>query len=634
MRNPLDSWEMTPVRMPQRTRLVPLEPMGVGTSFVECLTSYLMRLADAHAVRVSDLIRELRPEVVTLRPAAIPNAVNGIGRQAHDWVQALEGLTLRTDLRYLTLLPFTPLFPPARLLRPTRAWCPPCLAGMRDGTGTVHEPLLWSFQLVAVCPQHGSPLVAVCPHCNRGLPPVTATSRPGYCGRCRTWLGAAPRPAMRENTGDSRSYQQWLPNAIGELLALAPHLESVAWKENLRQVLLEYMDSLAEGKRAAIVERGPGAPHGFYSWVNGKSMPRIDALMRLWHALGLPVSALIAGHCQAQDLRNSGLTRITALGGTVAPWRSRDQIRAALELGTREPSTPSLAKLARGLGYSTPTRLYAADRVICRRIVRNSRQSGQSHWWRKRGAMPPSTPAAVKKALEESLALDEPVPVHRLAPHLGYESEGALRWQRPDLCRAIAAKRAQVKEERRRAIGPALRAALEMKRPASLQDIAESLGYSSAAVLRLHEPDLCGKVVARRKALKHENRREIASALTAVIQENPPPALKTVCQRLGITPKMVHNWFRDDCSAIANRHLQYRMGLARERRSMLEREVRSIVRRLEAHGAPPSIAQVREMLSPGVLRDYCTLNQVMSAIRRGVPLGDKAPSSSIRRNGR
>ncbi len=633
LRNLLEPWDLTLLRIPPRARLVPLEPMGVGTPFIECVTSYMMRLADAHAVRVSDLIRKLRPEVVTLRPAAIPNAVNGIGRQARDWVQALEGFTLRTDLRSLTLLPFEPLFPPARLIRPTRAWCPPCLTGMQEGTGIVYEPLLWSFHLVEVCPHHGSPLVAVCPRCSRLLPPITATSRTGYCGRCRTWLGATQRSAIHEHTSDPTSYQLWLSNAIGELLALAPQLESVALKENLRVVLSSYVDNLAEGKRAAIVERGPEAPHGFYGWVTGKSRPRIDALMRLLYTFGLPVNAIITGRYPAQALRSPAMTRATTPGGTVAPRRSRDQLRAALELATREPSAPSLAKVARGLGYSTPSRLYAADPERCTRIVRNYRQSGQSHWWRRRGALPPSPPTAVKKALEDSLALDNPVPVHHLAPQLGYESEGALRWQCPELCRAIAAKRTQARASRRTAIGPALKAALELKHPTSLQDIARGLGYSSAAILRLHEPDLCAQLVARRKTLKHEDRRDITGPLKAVLRENPPPCLKTVCQRFGITRKMVHNWFRDICNAIAMRHLQYRTRLARQRRSLLEREVRRIVRRLETEGACPSVSRVREMLPPGVLRDWYTVGQAVRAIRRGVPPADNPRRPSKRSRG-
>lgn len=55
-----ESWDCTPTVLPPRSRLYALEPIGVGTPFVESLSSYVIRLADAHAVSVGDLVgREL-----------------------------------------------------------------------------------------------------------------------------------------------------------------------------------------------------------------------------------------------------------------------------------------------------------------------------------------------------------------------------------------------------------------------------------------------------------------------------------------------------------------------------------------------------------------------------------------------
>ena len=58
----LESWDLSPVRISPRSRLYQLEPIGFGTGSVEGLTSYVMRLAAAHAVWVGDLVgRELFP---------------------------------------------------------------------------------------------------------------------------------------------------------------------------------------------------------------------------------------------------------------------------------------------------------------------------------------------------------------------------------------------------------------------------------------------------------------------------------------------------------------------------------------------------------------------------------------------
>jgi hypothetical protein len=58
----LESWDLSPVRISPRSRLYRLDPIGVGTAAVEGLTSYVMRLAAAHAVWIGNLAgRELFP---------------------------------------------------------------------------------------------------------------------------------------------------------------------------------------------------------------------------------------------------------------------------------------------------------------------------------------------------------------------------------------------------------------------------------------------------------------------------------------------------------------------------------------------------------------------------------------------
>src|SRR5438046_7692235 len=57
-----DSWDSIPPVLPPRSRLYTLKPVGIGTPFVESLSGYIARLADAHAVSVGDLVgRELSP---------------------------------------------------------------------------------------------------------------------------------------------------------------------------------------------------------------------------------------------------------------------------------------------------------------------------------------------------------------------------------------------------------------------------------------------------------------------------------------------------------------------------------------------------------------------------------------------
>jgi hypothetical protein len=108
-----DCWDCTAVDLPPRSRLYSLNPIGIGTSFVESVTGYVSRLADAHAVSVADLVgRELSlvgskpvrpfgpfvPRNTTTGPHGFRGravAGNGLGETAKRWVGALERATLQ-----------------------------------------------------------------------------------------------------------------------------------------------------------------------------------------------------------------------------------------------------------------------------------------------------------------------------------------------------------------------------------------------------------------------------------------------------------------------------------------------------------------------------------------------------------
>ena len=51
-----EEWDMTIPPIPPRSRLYRLESIGIGTPYVESLTSYITRLAEVHCVSLKALI--------------------------------------------------------------------------------------------------------------------------------------------------------------------------------------------------------------------------------------------------------------------------------------------------------------------------------------------------------------------------------------------------------------------------------------------------------------------------------------------------------------------------------------------------------------------------------------------------
>ena len=125
-------WDVTIPSIPPRSRLYRLEPVGVGTPYVECLTSYIARLAEAHCVSLKALMmREIFPSQgqdftkldhyrqVSDLWGANCSSLNGNSSMARHWVAVMQSLTLCDSLRFLTMLTWSEITAVSKLVRHT-----------------------------------------------------------------------------------------------------------------------------------------------------------------------------------------------------------------------------------------------------------------------------------------------------------------------------------------------------------------------------------------------------------------------------------------------------------------------------------------------------------------------------------
>jgi TniQ len=618
----LEAWNLAVPSLTARSRLYSLAPIGIGTAFVESLSGYVERLAGAHAVSAGSLIgRELFARPSGIKPinmGLVSYAINGVGGGAKRWVQALETVTSRPDLRYLTLLPFERLFPKPFIFRPVRAWCPPCYQLMATQGGPAYEPLLWCLKLVEVCPRHHRFLTDKCPHCLRSLRPLTAASRPGFCSRCGLWLGSTINQTVSPaRDAAPTEYQRWLAESIGELLASVPQINPERLRDRAREVLVAYANTFTEGNRTAVADMAGCGRGVFYSWFKGDQVPRIDTLLRTWYQLKLPVACLVddASPGLLPELQAKRSLEIRSARETT-PKRSPEQIHRALEAALQEEPAPSLTEIARRLGYGSTERVRSADSDLCRQIVLRHRKSGRSHWWRRRGAKPICELSRIRKVLEEYLASDGPIPpLDRIAADLGYAADGSLRQKLPELCCALSAKIAEQKRMRLAAIKPALEQALQETPAPTLRQMAKRLGFSAACVLKAHAPALYDKLKARWQTYAETCRAELRAKLLAVLEEGPPPSLKSVYARFGVTESIVNTSFPELRREIGLRHLRYQRQQAQGRRDEVRAEIREIVRMLHAQGICPSVPRVTSRLKCGSLREWRVVGKAVNDAR-------------------
>ena len=161
-------------------------------------------------------------------------------------------------------------------------------------------------------------------------------------------------------------------------------------------------------------------------------------------------------------------------------------------------------------------------------------------------------------------------------------------------CAALSGKIEGQRRARVAAIEPTLEQALQESPPPSLRQVTKRLGFSATCVLKAHAPDLYERLKTHWQAYARIRRTELQNKLKAVLQEKPPPSLRSVYSRQGVTESIVNTSFPDLRREIGLRHLQYQRQQAQGRRDEVRAEIHEIVRTLHAQGICPSSATCNE----------------------------------------
>lgn len=371
-----ESWDLKQVSIPSRSRLYQLNPVGIDTPYIESLTSYIARIAELHGVPPGILMtREIAPLVDKLYFQNGANrgfreifnrsqALNSMGEMAADLVQVLQKLTLRDDLRFLTMLFWSDILTPRNLLRTKKAWCPVCYQELYQNGQVVYDQLLWTFKLITICFQHQTPLIEVCPHCNHQSSLLNWYSRPGYCSKCGEWLGI--NQCFKTFTNGEASikvrldWQSWTAHVVGELISAAQSFESAPSKENITKSINLVIEKVAENNAAAF-SRLMGVPkNSLWMWQSTNTLPELNILLKICYELEISLVEFLT----PKNLVTKSFTKISQkylqLSRTprVSPkafdqYQVKDALLAILA-GNEEPPL-TMEEVAKHLGHHART---------------------------------------------------------------------------------------------------------------------------------------------------------------------------------------------------------------------------------------------------------------------------------------
>ncbi|MDJ0531391.1 MAG: TniQ family protein [Xenococcaceae cyanobacterium MO_207.B15] len=266
--------------IPSRSRLYHLEPIGIGTPYVESLTSYITRLSEAHSVTSSSLFSQIigyESKQTFIKNCSSRNIgtlfkrsrfVNGHGKIVQDIYQSLKKLTLQQNLDYLTVFRYSKVLSTRKLFKQNKSWCPACYEQWRLSNHTIYEPLLWTLEDVEICPHHYQPLQNSCPYCNQSSTWLSTKSRVGYCCKCDRWVGGFSQV--------NRNYEEtelamfiWIAQTLGKLISFISRESHLIDKANIPKALNLIIHNTYKGNIAAF-SRAFGLPKNtVWMWCKG-----------------------------------------------------------------------------------------------------------------------------------------------------------------------------------------------------------------------------------------------------------------------------------------------------------------------------------------------------------------------------
>jgi DNA-binding transcriptional regulator YhcF (GntR family) len=526
-----EEWDVSIPPLPPRSRLYRLEPIGIGTPYVESLTSYIMRLAAAHCVTPQALVqREIFP--VWNQAGAIQNTdswlgkfwwastpvLNGISSNTMRWVSVLQALTSCDNLCFLTMLTWSEVIGNNKLLRRKKAWCPRCFQEWRQNRQVVYEPLLWTLNAIDICSSHQQSLIALCQHCQETQPFLKQASRPGYCSHCVRWLGnnVAVRDAetMRSNI-ERVEISRWQARVIGEMLAAAPTLSGLPSKGEFTDAFNRYLVHYADGRISVLAHILKISTDTLRSYLRRDHVASLDSLLQLCHGMSItPLQFLTESPTSSRSSPHFVLDHVPVLFGgerTSFPHedigRMRQALEAVLDIDEENPFPfPALRRIAQRLGYRTATlRKHCPD--LCQAIIMRSRWTPTGNDALKR----------MRQALEGALDNDERMPLKAIARELGCSND-VLYKRFPDLSRAVVTRyRGERidKEQIRQQLQDMLTSTEKMP---SIREIARQRGYS-LAILENDFPDLCKEIALRRRSERRKQHEERMTRISMEIRQ-------------------------------------------------------------------------------------------------------------------
>lgn len=349
----------TPSKLSALFALRPMLGSGLNT---ESLLSYLVRLARAHQIDARRLLRYTVCPTLQLDAKGLEmsfyrdqaRTVNGIGRYAHTFTQALEQLTSVQGLEGLTFQAWKGVIPEigSSFLAKEVRWCPTCLAEQRQQHVDSHFPLVWSLDAYRVCTRHHRPLHHLCPWCSKLQQQIPHYPDQARCTYCCGYLAPAsilqPPEAIQE-TDLRRAHSL-------ESMIAAPESRIMPTQPQLMTILQTAAERWTEGEKKKLSLMLGLNDKAIGGWANKQQKPAFPQLLQIADKLGMTLHQLFT-----QPLPEQASSSVPPVQTKTKPRPAAQLSKASLESRLRQQlDAPNTAEpVSRILKRIGVTRSYA-----------------------------------------------------------------------------------------------------------------------------------------------------------------------------------------------------------------------------------------------------------------------------------
>jgi AraC-like DNA-binding protein len=282
------------------TLIVPPCPLE-STKYPESLSSYIIRLANAHCISVGQLVKQfLQPRVSSKQSGHILHrcndgyVTNGAGLLGSELFRIMKKLVTSADPNCYSSFYFLQSLIGTSyksFLSKELSWCPLCLEEHEP-----YLPLYWHSSQVSCCLKHRVKLISSCPKCGAKLNVLSASTVIRSCSTCGALLSAKATQEYELETATEK--ELWIARSINDLAIHHEKLSQSNLLENFRGNLRRVCDDYSSISNA---ERKLGFSETLFQRWLSRNRPNFSELVEFTYRIKLPLIDLLTPLIDQKD---------------------------------------------------------------------------------------------------------------------------------------------------------------------------------------------------------------------------------------------------------------------------------------------------------------------------------------------